>query len=99
MTPALGHEGAGQAANGILYGQLLQQSQLSAYIDNFRMLAILCLFCLPLLVLFQKTKAKKRRWGHTDAGDLFRGRCGWCGGGRRRDRQQIIDQRAILQCF
>jgi DHA2 family multidrug resistance protein len=59
LTPALGHAGAGQAANGILYGALLQQSQLSAYIDNFRLLAFLCLCCLPFLILFQKTKAKK----------------------------------------
>jgi MFS transporter, DHA2 family, multidrug resistance protein len=59
LTPALGHGGAASAANGILYGQLLQQSALSAYVDNFRMLAILCLLCLPFLFLFKKSKKMK----------------------------------------
>jgi DHA2 family multidrug resistance protein len=59
LTPALGHATAGQAANGILYGQLLQQSQLAAYIDNFRLLAILCLICLPFIFLFKKAKGHK----------------------------------------
>jgi len=59
LTPALGHGPAVQAANGILYGQLLQQSSLGAYIDNFRLLAILCILCLPLLFLFRKGKGHK----------------------------------------
>jgi DHA2 family multidrug resistance protein len=59
LTPALGHGAAGQAASGVLYGQLLQQSSLGAYIDNFRLLAILCVICLPFLFLFKKTKGKK----------------------------------------
>ncbi len=59
LAPALGHAPAGQAASGILYGQLLQQSALGAYIDNFRLLAILCLICLPFLFLFKKSKARK----------------------------------------
>ena len=58
LTPALGHAAAGQAANGVMYGQLLQQSALGAYIDNFRLLAILCVLCLPFLFLFKKSKGK-----------------------------------------
>jgi DHA2 family multidrug resistance protein len=59
LTPALGHAAAGQASNGILYGWLLQQSSLGAYIDNFRLLAVLCVICLPFLFLFKKAKGKK----------------------------------------
>jgi DHA2 family multidrug resistance protein len=58
LTPALGHASADQAANGVLYGQLLQQASLGAYIDNFRLLATLCLICLPFLVLFKKTQGE-----------------------------------------
>jgi MFS transporter, DHA2 family, multidrug resistance protein len=63
LTPALGHGAAGTAANGILYGQLLQQSALGAYIDNFRMLAILCFLCLPFLFLFKKSHLRKPALG------------------------------------
>jgi MFS transporter, DHA2 family, multidrug resistance protein len=59
LAPALGRGGAGTASYGILYGQLLRQSSLAAYIDNFRMLAILCVLCLPFLFLFKKSKLKK----------------------------------------
>jgi MFS transporter, DHA2 family, multidrug resistance protein len=64
LTPALGHGPAGQAANGMIYGQLLQQSMLGAYIDNFRLLAILCVLCLPFLLLFKKSKTKPAMGGH-----------------------------------
>jgi MFS transporter, DHA2 family, multidrug resistance protein len=59
LAPALGHAAAPQAASGVLYSSLLQQSALGAYIDNFRFLAILCFCCLPFLFLFKKTAAKK----------------------------------------
>ncbi|HVT79509.1 MAG TPA: MFS transporter, partial [Phycisphaerae bacterium] len=59
LAPAIGAGPAAQAANGILYGSLLQQSSLGAYIDIFRLLAVLCVFCVPFVFLFQKTKARK----------------------------------------
>jgi MFS transporter, DHA2 family, multidrug resistance protein len=58
VAPAVGHANAGSVATGSLYGQLLQQSALAAYIDNFRFLALLCLMCLPFLLLFKKSKTK-----------------------------------------
>jgi DHA2 family multidrug resistance protein len=33
---------------------LLQQAQLWAYVDNFRALALLCLLCIPLVLLFRR---------------------------------------------
>ncbi len=59
LAPAVGAGPAAQAANGILYGSLLQQSSLAAYIDNFRLLAVMCVLCLPFVFLFKKTKSKK----------------------------------------
>jgi DHA2 family multidrug resistance protein len=59
LTPAVGHTAAPQLANGVLYGSLVQQSALGAYIDNFRLLAIMCFCCLPFLFLFKKTSTKK----------------------------------------
>jgi len=58
FKPELGHA-AGQMANGVLYGQLLQQSSLGAYIDNFRLLAVICMFCVPLVLLFKGVRKGK----------------------------------------
>jgi len=43
-------------ALGALYRSAQQQSALLAYADNFRLLAILSLLCVPLVLLFQKVK-------------------------------------------
>jgi DHA2 family multidrug resistance protein len=59
LTPELGKQVAQVAANGVLYGQMQQQSMLWAYVDNFRMLAVLCVFCLPCVLLFKRTKRAK----------------------------------------
>jgi len=45
-----------QKAYGSLYGQLQQQANLFAYIDTFRLLVLLCLLCVPLVILFKKIK-------------------------------------------
>lgn len=44
-------------AYGLLYGTLQQQSALLAYVDTFRLLAILSLLCIPLVFLLKKAKA------------------------------------------
>ncbi len=49
---------AQQQAYGLLYGRLQQQANLFAYVDTFRWLALLCLVCVPLVLLFRKTKAR-----------------------------------------
>jgi DHA2 family multidrug resistance protein len=49
---------AQRQAYGLLYGTLQQQAALFAYVDTFRWLALLCLFCVPLVFLFRKTKAR-----------------------------------------
>lgn len=42
----------------LIYNELLRQSLLMAYIDNFRWLGILCLFCIPTVLLFRKVEFK-----------------------------------------
>ncbi len=46
-----------QQSYGVLYGQLQQQAALSAYVDTFWSLALLCLLCAPIVLVFRKTKA------------------------------------------
>ena len=53
---------AQQQAYGLLYGTLQQQANLFAYVDTFRWLALLCLVCVPLVLLFRKTKARGGPW-------------------------------------
>ena len=48
---------AKQQAYGMLYGMLQQQANLFAYVDTFRILALLCLACVPIVFLLKKTKS------------------------------------------
>ena len=45
-----------QMANATIYGTLLKQARLLAFVDNFRSLGLLCLACIPLVFLFKKGK-------------------------------------------
>jgi DHA2 family multidrug resistance protein len=51
--------GAAQRAYGVIYGTLVRQAMLLSYIDNFRLLAALCLACIPLALLFKRVRAGK----------------------------------------
>jgi MFS transporter, DHA2 family, multidrug resistance protein len=48
---------ASQKAYGAIYQTLVGQATLLAYIDNFRLLAFLCVVCVPAALLFKKVKA------------------------------------------
>jgi MFS transporter, DHA2 family, multidrug resistance protein len=48
---------ASQQAYGAVYATVVGQSTLLAYIDNFRLLAFLCLLCIPAALLFKRVKA------------------------------------------
>jgi MFS transporter, DHA2 family, multidrug resistance protein len=56
LTPQLG-AGAGQAAMAMLYQQLVQQATLVSYVVNFRFIALVCLACVPLVLMFQPVRA------------------------------------------
>ena len=47
---------AHQMALGALYRSVQQQAALLAYADNFRLMAVLGLLCIPLVLLFQRVK-------------------------------------------
>jgi len=49
----------GQQAYGVIYGMIARQSMLLSYIDNFRMLAFLCVLCVPAVFLFKRVRAPK----------------------------------------
>ena len=49
-----------QQAYGVVYETLVQQATLLAYIDNFRLLALLCLLCVPAALLFKRVKGNGR---------------------------------------
>ncbi len=54
LTPQLGSVAAHDQAYGLTYQTLLQQSTLGSYVDQFRLLVIVCLLCIPLVFLFKK---------------------------------------------
>jgi DHA2 family multidrug resistance protein len=45
-------------AYGAIYQMVLRQASLLAYIDNFRLLAFMCLVCMPAALLFKKVRAR-----------------------------------------
>jgi DHA2 family multidrug resistance protein len=51
---------AAQQAYVAIYQSLAQQATLLAYIDNFRLLAFLCLVCVPAALLFKRVKAGRQ---------------------------------------
>jgi DHA2 family multidrug resistance protein len=51
--------GATQQAYGAIYGTLLKQASVMSYIDNFRLLAFLCVICIPMILLFKRVKRGK----------------------------------------
>jgi MFS transporter, DHA2 family, multidrug resistance protein len=53
-----GAPAAHDQAYGLLYQTLQQQASYWSYIDNFRMLMIVCLLCVPLVFLFKKAQRR-----------------------------------------
>jgi DHA2 family multidrug resistance protein len=56
-----GHVGTAQAHSGALsqiYQQMLQQANLLAYLDDFRLLGMICLIALPLVLLLKRVVVK-----------------------------------------
>jgi DHA2 family multidrug resistance protein len=50
---------ATQQAYGAIYGTAVKQAMVMSYIDNFRLLAFLCVLCVPATLLFKRVKARK----------------------------------------
>ena len=58
LTPQSGPVLAQAQAHGLIYNALLGQSSLWAFVENFRLFGILCLLCLPLVLLFKRVKRR-----------------------------------------
>jgi DHA2 family multidrug resistance protein len=56
---SLATQGGLQQAYGAMYGALLRQASVMAYIDNFRLLSFLCVLCVPAALLFERATAPK----------------------------------------
>ncbi|MBV9299422.1 MAG: MFS transporter [Verrucomicrobia bacterium] len=54
LASQIGSVAAHNHAYALTYQRLLQQSALGAYVDQFRLLVIVCLLCGPLVFLFKK---------------------------------------------
>src|SRR3984957_2744953 len=54
LTPQIGSVAAHDQAYGLTYQTLLQQAAFGSYVDQFRLLVIVCLLCIPLVFLFNK---------------------------------------------
>ena len=56
LTPQIGSAAAHDQSYGLIYQTLQQQASLWSYVDQFRMLVIVCVLCVPLVFLFKKPK-------------------------------------------
>ncbi|BDV43585.1 EmrB/QacA family drug resistance transporter [Geotalea uraniireducens] len=55
---------AARQAQGVIYGELQRQSTLWAFVDNFRMLALICLVCAGTVFFFKRVKGKRAGPAH-----------------------------------
>ena len=56
LTPQSGQVLAAAQAHGLIYSALLGQSSLWAFVENFQLFGVLCLLCLPLVLLFKRVR-------------------------------------------
>ena len=49
---------------GLLYAAVVRQAALLAFLDNFRLITLAALVCLPLLLLFRRTRARPAAGAH-----------------------------------
>jgi DHA2 family multidrug resistance protein len=50
-------------AQHLLYGKLLQQANLWSFVEDFRLFGVLCLVCLPLVLLFKRVRRDRKPVG------------------------------------
>jgi len=56
LASQIGPVAASQQAHGLIYGVLVKQATLLAFVDNFGLLGFLCLLFIPSVFLFKKAK-------------------------------------------
>jgi DHA2 family multidrug resistance protein len=58
LTPKVGASAAARQAVGILYKTLVAQATLLAFVDNFRLITVLAVCCIPLAVFLRRARAR-----------------------------------------
>ena len=56
LSAVSGSYQAHQQAAGLVYNSLLRQASLWAFVEDFRLFGILCLVCLPMVLLFKRVR-------------------------------------------
>jgi DHA2 family multidrug resistance protein len=59
LTPAMGAAQAAPGTLGVIYKSVLLQSNMQAFADEFRWLALVCFLSVPLVLLLKKGQGKK----------------------------------------
>jgi len=59
LTPAMGTAQAAPGTLGVIYKSVLLQSNMQAFADEFRWLALVCFLSIPLVLLLKKGQGKK----------------------------------------
>jgi DHA2 family multidrug resistance protein len=59
LTPAMGTAQAAPGSLGVIYKAVLLQSNMFAFADEYRWLAMVCLLSVPLVLLLKKAQGKK----------------------------------------
>lgn len=58
LIPRLGAPAAEAGALGLMYRELVRQATLLSFLDNFRLIGVLALVCLPLVLLFRRVRPR-----------------------------------------
>ncbi len=58
LTPRVGPTVAAQQAVGILYRTLVAQATLLAFVDNFRLITVLAVACVPLAIFLRRVRGR-----------------------------------------
>jgi MFS transporter, DHA2 family, multidrug resistance protein len=58
LAPQVGASAAAEQAQAMFSQLLVRQATLLAFVENFRLIALACLLCVPLVLLFRKVQAR-----------------------------------------
>jgi DHA2 family multidrug resistance protein len=58
LTPQVGPSKAAAQALGIMYQTLVAQATLLAFVDNFRLITVMAICCMPLAMFLQRVRAR-----------------------------------------
>ncbi|HKP11421.1 MAG TPA: DHA2 family efflux MFS transporter permease subunit [Blastocatellia bacterium] len=58
LAPQVGQVAAQAKAMAMMYGTVVKQAMLLAFVDEFRLLGLLCLLCIPTVLLLKRAKSR-----------------------------------------